>query len=186
MRGIFDGRAPRRVLAVVAVSGLGVLSAAGIASAGGSASQAPGDTATVTAEFQQGRLFFSPRNISISSGGRLTINNGRPGIPHSLTLVREALLPKTRRQRRQCYNPGQICFRALSWHRALDNNNANDLDRVDVRRPGFDTPGGLRRTGDSIFFNRRSRSVVVSAPAGTTLPFLCFFHPWMQGHINVE
>src|SRR5687767_4797831 len=81
LRGIFESRASRRTLAVVAVSGLGVLSAAGIASTGGSASQAPGDTATLTAEFQQGRLVFSPRNVSIASGGRLTIANGRP-IPH--------------------------------------------------------------------------------------------------------
>jgi hypothetical protein len=170
---------------LAAACGVAVLSAAGIASAGGGTASGPApSTATLTAEFQQG-LFFAPRNLSIASGGTLTIENGQPGIPHTVSLVRESLLPKTRRQRQRCYDPGHICFRVLIWHRAADNNKQNDRDRVDVGRPGLDTLGGLRKTGDSIFFNRRSRSVIVSAPAGRTLPFFCLIHPWMQGKIEV-
>jgi hypothetical protein len=170
---------------LAAACGVAVLSAAGIASAGGGTASGPApSTATLTAEFQQG-LFFAPRNLSIASGGTLTIENGQPGIPHTVSLVRESLLPKTRRQRQRCYDPGHICFRVLIWHRAADNNQQNDRDRVDVGRPGLDTLGGLRKTGDSIFFNRRSRSVIVSAPAGRTLPFFCLIHPWMQGKIEV-
>jgi plastocyanin len=171
---------------LAAACGVAVLSAAGIASAGGGTASGPApSTATLTAEFQQGRLFFAPRNLSIASGGTLTIENGQPGIPHTVSLVRESLLPKTRRQRQRCYDPGHICFRVLIWHRAADNNQQNDRNRVDVGRPGLDTLGGLRKTGDSIFFNRRSRSVIVSAPAGRTLPFFCLIHPWMQGKIEV-
>jgi hypothetical protein len=99
--------------------------------------------------------------------------------------VRERLLPKTRRQRQLCFDPGHICFVGVGRHRALDNNNANDLDRVNAGRPGFDKLNGIIQRGDSIFFNRRSRSVIVSAPSGRTLPYLCLIHPWMQGKIEV-
>jgi plastocyanin len=182
----FHGGVPRRALLLAAACGVAVLSAAGIASAGGTASGVAPDRATLTAEFEQGRLFFRPRNLTIASGGTLTIENGQPGIPHTVSLARESLLPKTRRQRRMCFNPGHICFALIARHRALDNNNANDVDRVNAGRPGLDKLNGISQRGDSIFFNRRSRSVVVSAPSGSTLPYLCLIHPNMQGRINVE
>jgi hypothetical protein len=182
--------------------------AAGIASAGGSASGGAPDRAMVVAKFQQGRLFFSPRSVDISSGGTLTIRNGAPApqdeivlaggraVPRRFTfsLVRQPLLPKTKRQRQRCDDPGHICYAIARSHQALDNTfDVNPPRRlVEAGRPGWDTAGGLRKTGDSFFFNRNGprnawadRSPV-SAPAGTTLYFLDAIHPWMQGRINVR
>jgi hypothetical protein len=180
-------RGPRRALLLAGVSGIAVLAAAGIASAGGSASQAAPSAVTITAKFQQGRpfLFFSPRNATIAQGGTLTIKNGRPGIPHTFSLVRQSLLPKTRPQRQKCFDPGHICRRIAVWHQALDNTV--DVNPVDVGQTGWDTAGGLHKTGDSVFFNRnRPRALPVSAPAGSTLYFMCAIHPWMQGTIAVR
>jgi plastocyanin len=180
--------APRRLLLLVAASGVAVFGAIGIASAGdggGSMSQAAPDTATIAAVGQGLRQRFQARSRTIAEGGTLRIRN-RTQEPHTITLVRSSVLPTTRRQQRRCFVPGHICYRAAGWHRALDKNDANDLDRVDVRQPGFDTLGALRKKGDSIFFNRRPRSVTVSAASGRTLPFFCIIHPWMLGRINVE
>jgi len=161
----------------------------GIASAGpsdGSASQAAPNTATITTKLVRGTLKFVPSSTNIAHDGRLTIRNANPGIPHTLTLVREGVLPDTRAERRRCFSPGHICFQAAGWHRALDNNGDNDLSTVNVGQPGLDTLGALRKRGDSVFINRRPRSFTVTAASGRTLPFLCIIHPWMQGEISVE
>ena len=48
-------------------------------------------------------------------------------------------------------------------------------------------PAGLDEVGDSVLlFPGETRQVPVSAPAGTNLFFLCIFHPWMQGRLNVR
>jgi hypothetical protein len=177
----------RKGLLLAAVSGMAVLSAAGIASAGGgSASQAAPSALTITAKFKNGRPFFfySPHNGSIAQGGMLTIRNASPS-PHTFSLVRQSLLPKTRRQRQLCPAPGHICFAIARWHRV--RHNTVHLNPVDVGQTGWDTEGGLRKTGDSVFFFRnRPQALPVSAPAGTTLHFMCAIHPWMQGTITVR
>jgi hypothetical protein len=182
-------RGPRRALLLAGVSGIAVLAAAGIASAGGSASQGAPSAVTITAKFQQGRPFFfySPRNATIAQGGTLTIKNGRPGIPHTFSLVRQSLLPKTKRQRQLCFTPGHICYRVATWHTGGNPSGPVAENPVDVRQPGWDTEGGLHKKGDSVFFNRnRPRALPVSAAAGTTLHFMCIIHPWMQGTFAVR
>ena len=51
-------------------------------------------------------------------------------------------------------------------------------------QPGLDTPG------DSVAIQQpgthHSVTINVSAPAGTTLYFMCAVHPWMQGKIIVH
>jgi hypothetical protein len=52
---------------------------------------------------------------------------------------------------------------------------------IDVGSPGLDAPG------DSLlFFAGESISATISAPAGSTLFYLCAIHPWMQGSISVR
>ena len=52
---------------------------------------------------------------------------------------------------------------------------------VNVGAAGFDQPG------DSMFIPPHGRvSFDVTAPAGTTLHFMCAIHPWMQGRIKVR
>jgi hypothetical protein len=52
---------------------------------------------------------------------------------------------------------------------------------VDVGAPGYDQPG------DPTFVAPHARvSFKVTAPAGTTLRFICAIHPWMQGRIEIR
>jgi plastocyanin len=54
---------------------------------------------------------------------------------------------------------------------------------LNAGKPGLDT------LGDSIALApkgpHKTATVVVSAPAGTTLYYVCAIHPWMQGEIKV-
>ena len=183
-------RVHRKVLLLAAVSGVAVLSAAGIASAGGgSASQAAPSAVTITAKSKNTKpfVFFAPKSATIAQGGTLTIRNAQPGIPHSFSLVRQSLLPKTKRQRQLCFTPGHICYRVAAWHTGGNPTGQVTDNPVDVGQTGWDREGGLHRKGDSIFFNRnRPQPLPVSAPAGTTLHFMCIIHPWMQGTITVR
>jgi hypothetical protein len=44
----------------------------------------------------------------------------------------------------------------------------------------------LNAPGDSIFVRSNgSVNAPVTAPTGTVLHYICIFHPWMQGLINV-
>ena len=61
-----------------------------------------------------------------------------------------------------------------------------------VREGGktFSDPGGVEGLanvpGDSLFIKPNgSVSAPVTAKAGTTLHYICIFHPWMQGVIKV-
>jgi hypothetical protein len=47
---------------------------------------------------------------------------------------------------------------------------------------------GLDAVGDLLFIagSQPNVSATVTAPAGTTLDYLCLIHPWMQGAITVH
>jgi plastocyanin len=181
-------RGPRRALLLAGVSGIAVLGAAGIAFAGsGSASQAAPTSATITASIVHGKLKYVASNTTIASGGTLTVRNGT-NFGHTLSLVRQSLVPSTKRQRQKCFTPNHICFAVAKWHGVNPNGNGPPtINPATAGRPGWDTEGGLHKKGDSIFYSRRGPAPqVVSAPAGTTLHFMCVIHPWMHGTITVK
>jgi hypothetical protein len=66
-----------------------------------------------------------------------------------------------------------------------DENSGIKTYVLNKGKPGLDT------FGDSVAVGPRNTrhakiTAVVSAPAGTTLYFLCVVHPWMQGKIVVK
>jgi plastocyanin len=109
------------------------------------------------------RMYFSPGTATIKSGQTLTFETDK-----------------------QLANCG-ICNKIATTH--IKNPHAppgptNDIVHwlVDKGQPGLDEPG------DSIAIEgmkHRSVSIKVTAPAGTTLYFICAVHPWMQGEIKV-
>jgi hypothetical protein len=111
------------------------------------------------------------------------INKTRPKRmgPHTLSLVESDLVPRKRKQIRNCFRKGHICRAIFRWHEG--GRKAN----VDVGiLPGWDTEGNLDTTGDSTLLLKkgqvRSRP---AATAGTTLHFICAIHPFMHGKVRI-
>lgn len=162
--------------------------------AGGPAASAEGDAEaaappTVTMHFERGSFFFEgPRQVR--AGQRLRIRNDsspRRGGPHTFTLVKRRLQPKTRRAQRNCFNPGRICRRGARAHEADLDTGAVSRPLVRAGGPGWNRAFTLRREGDSWYTETEGEtfSQLVSARAGRTLFYLCIIHPEMQGKIRV-
>jgi plastocyanin len=120
----------------------------------------------------QSTFRFSPGRIHVSQGQSVTwVDRDRSGPePHTVTIVDKADLPTDVEEVFEC----QVCGEAIDAH------VSGNTQVVDVGGPGLDTPG------DSLLlFDGGSISAEVTAPAGTTLFYLCAIHPWMQGSITV-
>jgi hypothetical protein len=116
---------------------------------------------------------FTPRKFDIESGGKVTLRNrAKTEDPHTISLVKKSQLATSF----DC----EVCGEIFGAHGADDQGNiANPV--VNVGAAGFDQPG------DSIFIPPHGRvRFDVTAPAGTTLHFMCAVHPWMQGRIRVR
>jgi plastocyanin len=129
-------------------------------------------------------MYFMPGAATVKSGGTLTFEYAGPkDEPHTLSIVKASSLPRTSAQMNNC----TICNTIAGGH--IKNPHAppgptNDIVHwtVDKGKAGLDEPG------DSIAIEgngHKSISIKVTAPAGTTLNFLCAVHPWMQGTIKV-
>lgn len=176
----------RATACVCAVAAVAVPAATASPKAGGITIKATDKGATyVINKSVTDKMYFSPGNATVKSGQTLTFEyDGKPGEePHTITIVAEKDLPKTTAQMNNC----TICNKTAAGH--LKNPKAppgptNDIAHwvVNTGKTGLDGPG------DSIAIEgakHRSVTIKVTAPAGTTLHFICAVHPWMQGTIKV-
>jgi plastocyanin len=133
---------------------------------------------------------FVPGTVSVKSGCDLTFEfaTSDQSDPHSLSIVAASDLPRTTEQMEDC----EVCLQIGSKHvkhPGFPPGPKNPIVHwiVNVGRPGLDAPGDsisiLEAKGAPT--GHRSVSIPVSAPAGTTLHFICGMHPWMQGKIVV-
>lgn len=129
-------------------------------------------------DFEANALIFStfrfdPGTTRAHTGERVAfVDRDGSAAPHSLTVVRRSDLPTSFDTLFAC----EPCNTALDRHFATDPPTL----KVDVGAPGLDRPG------DSLLiFDGQRRSADISAAAGTTLWFVCAFHPWMQARIIV-
>ena len=99
-----------------------------------------------------------------------------------------AQLPKTAAQVDAC----RVCEQIGAKH--VKNPNAEPGPSnpilhwiVNAGKPGLDSPGDSVAIleGPGAPAGHKSVTIQVTAPAGTTLHFLCAVHPWMQGTIKV-
>jgi hypothetical protein len=131
-------------------------------------------------------FFFRPGTLHIKHGATLTFRQGPPqpafafpeGVdPHTLSIVRQADLPRTLREGFDC--EAGLCGAFLEAH---DLEGASPNFVVDVGK------AGLNRPGDSLLITNDHpvTTAPVTAPAGTTLHYLCAVHSWMQGKLIVE
>src|SRR5262245_17255380 len=127
-----------------------------------------GDERVVPNSMVQATLRFTPGMIKVHSGDTITWTHSDATLaPHTATIV-AAFPGATLDEIFACSAPGGPCADALAAH-AVNGPVVNK------------GPAGLDEPGDSLFFfDDSSISATVTAPAGTTLKFLCSIHPWMQ------
>jgi plastocyanin len=136
-------------------------------------------------QFIKNNFRFQPKNISVTSGSvvRWVDNDEDADDPHTVTIADQADLPQTIEELEACYAPGGLCIETIAAHDpGLDMLPPFNFV-VNVGGPGLDA------RGDSLLFGGpfdQSVEAQVTAPAGTTLYYLCVIHPWMQGSIKVR
>ena len=156
------------------------LAVAGIRS-GGPVVKTPGGEIFKVNKEAGDTLHFSPAVITVRSGESVTFEKtDKSPDPHTITLATKGQLPRS--FERKCVP----CTVALGHLK-----NPKDPEHSPIKtyilnkgQPGLDA------LGDSIALApkgpHKSATVVISAPAGTTLYFLCAVHPWMQAKIIVK
>jgi len=172
------------------------LGALGLAIAGGSAASAGGDAGSAQAEPAEIVMKLDGRSLrfqgppTVVAGEELQIRNNtaprRIG-PHTFTLAREGRLPKGRRAIRRCFQRGRICRRIAVAHKVNLRTGDVGLPLFEIGAEGWDRSFSKTGRGDSWFAENKGETISqpVSAPAGTTLRFVCAIHPAMQGKIEV-
>jgi plastocyanin len=161
------------------------------ANACGTTVKVPEQSKFVINQYAADLMRFVPGTVAVKSGCSLTFRFATPGQmdPHTLSIVNKSDLPKTTAQIENC----NICRQIGAKHVKNPTQPPGPTNPVlhwvvNAGQPGLDTPG------DSIAIleaqgappGHKSVTVSVSAPAGTTLYFMCAVHPWMQGKIVVK
>ena len=120
-------------------------------------------------------LRFTPGPLSVKQGETVTWENTTPGEPHTISVVAAGDVPSSIDDVFNC----AICNTFLAAH--FPDPNGPPVPVVNAGGPGLDAPG------DSLLlFPDASISDTISAPAGSTLHYICSIHPWMQGTIKVN
>jgi len=125
----------------------------------------------------QATFRFSPMVIDVPSGGTLRFikQDNAPDEPHTLSIVSRGQLP----------TDIEGVFNCIPCNKILNEHFVGGTPKLRVDRGG---DGGLNMPGDSLLILpgvNTSITQTVTAPAGTTLHFMCAIHPWMQGEIKV-
>jgi plastocyanin len=134
--------------------------------------------------FIKNNFRFVPRYITVHRGDpvRWVDRDRDADDPHTVTIANKADLPQTIAQLDACYEPGGFCIQTIEAHDpGLDEQPPFNFV-VNVGRPGLDARGDSLLFGGPFDQSVRAR---VTAPAGSTLYYLCVIHPWMQGRIKV-
>jgi hypothetical protein len=177
----------RALIAAAAALGIVGLTGGGIASGAGAPSSVT-ITQTTSSKFVPNRyiqdgLRWKKDSYSVASGGTIkVVNTVADEGPHTFTVVKKSDLPKS-------FNC-KICDKLGKAHGADPNseappkfpfleNGVGQKTAPSVDRPGDSGVTGPGKKGESI-------SMKVSAPAGTTLYFVCLIHPWMQSKVLVK
>jgi hypothetical protein len=133
------------------------------------------------------KVFFKgPKTIS--RGAKLTVENAsnpqKIG-PHTFTLVKAGLRPKTLKDQKACGKLElPVCARAAKAHKFEPPETINKPD-VEAGRKGWDKSFGKK--GDTWFTPQKGATETrkVTAPVGTTLTYFCLVHPNMHGTLKV-
>ena len=140
----------------------------------------------VVNRYIQDGLRWDKDSYTVPSGGTLHIvNQAADEGPHTFTVVAKKDEPKTGLAMVNC----RICQVLGKAHGADPNSNAPPKFPFLENGVGQATPPSVDKPGDSGVTGQGKKGehidLTVTAPAGTTLNFMCLIHPWMQATVHV-
>ena len=165
-----------RRLAVLAALSLAALTLTTAASgATDKTVQTKGDETFVPNSKIMATLKFAPGHVVVNSGDTLTLRHADKTLaPHTLSIVNADEVPTTIDEVFVC----EVC-------EEIFNTFPEPTGSVFLNAPG--TGAGIDGRLDTLFvLPGESVSAQVTAPSGSTLPYLCAIHPWMLGEIEVQ
>src|SRR3954453_19166969 len=138
----------------------------------------PGGVSFVVNQYIKDAVHFSPGHIQVASGETVTFKHTtKESEPHTITVSTAAHLPKKASDFERC-KPCEIA----SHHLKNPKDQTSPIAHLILNKG----PAGLDEEGDSVALKpKKSVTIAITAPAGTTLHFMCAVHPWMQGTITV-
>jgi len=130
--------------------------------------------------YMQEKQRFNKDIYSLKSGATIQLKNRSEEEPHTLSIVSRSDVPKTPRALGGCFEGG-VCGALLQAHQFPQGDGDPAVPLLNKGAPGLDVKG------DSMYLKGgASKSVKLSAKAGSTLSFICILHPWMQAKITVR
>ncbi len=129
---------------------------------------------------------FATRHLTVQQGATVTWDNKTNDV-HTVSVVAPADLPRTTAQIDNC----SVCNQLMGVHfpNGFPPQGAPVLF-VDDFKAG-QPPARLDSVGDSILVAPPGQgfpttsSAQITAPVGSTLNYMCMFHPWMQATLHV-
>ena len=172
-------------VAVVAVGAVGAAGAVGAVPSSVVVKEKAG-IKVVPNRYIQDQLRWDRDVYTVKSGGTVVflMNVPQEG-PHTITVVAPRDLPTTGDQVNNC----KICNTLAKAHGADPNSHGPPKFVFLENGVGQKAPPNLNLPGDSAFLPPKKGSKVtlnVTAPAGSTLTFMCLIHPWMQAKLKVQ
>lgn len=180
----------RGFVAAGAATGLVAALGSGSAASAGESAQAAASPSTVSMRFDARGPRFTGSD-SVKAGQLLRIRNlsdPKKIGPHTFTLVAADVVPRSRKDMKECFTPGKICMTGAIAHEFDEKTEKVGRPLVEAGRPGWDRRFSKKvKKGDSWYTEAKGEQFeqVVSAKAGTVLSYICIVHPEMHGKIKV-
>lgn len=132
------------------------------------------------------KMRFNKDVYVVKSGGTVTLKLTQPQEgPHSFSVVRPKDEPKSGKAAFNC----KVCNKLMKAHGVDPNENGPPKFQYLDDGTGQNTPPNLDKPGDSGITGPNKGDTAkfnVTAKPGTTLHFMCIFHPWMQAKVKVK
>jgi hypothetical protein len=196
MKRFSPTRSGRARIIIAAIAALGVATVVPTLATGATSGTPPPPGATVdvlkiAGGFSKGNLLHFENPPAVHTGDYLEIDNTtkpRQVGPHTFSLVTKNSVPKTKHARKVCFTPNHIC-KEIAKGLGVKGNGPPTINPSEAGLPGWDTEGTKSTVGDTWFTGNKPNTSfvqIVSAPAGTTLYYMCAIHPFMKGKITVQ
>jgi hypothetical protein len=131
-------------------------------------------------KFVKDSVHWVPGDVTIASGGTLTIANLSPDPePHTFSIVDQGKRPRTASQLNECAICGEIA-KSHGVNPAEPPSGPPPILTVDPGNDGFNAPGDSQFIGP-----HQTLHITITAKPGSKLYFMCAIHPWMQGVVKV-